>query len=176
MWNIIGVIGLFGFLVFATYAFVVSTFLKRKSGLHVFGAGICLILFVSSTLLIPGEEEIVEEIASPTKIYQRGIEHEKKGAFKRARVDYQATLRIDPSNEGAIEKLQLLERREIALAFFQAAKRACRKKDYATALVKLKTAKEVAPPPGTLKDSFNLQSKIKKELRTVKQIVSKNSK
>lgn len=176
MWNVMGVIGLFGFLIFATYAFVVSTFLERKSGLHVFGASICLILFVTSTLLFPREKEIAEEIANPTKIYQRGIEHEKRGAFKKARVDYQTILRIDSFNGRAIEKLQLLERREIALAFLQVAKRACRKKNYAKALVKLKAAKKIAPPHGTLKDSSDLQSKIKKELSAVKQVVSKNSK
>jgi len=175
LWNIIGVISLFGFLIFTVYTFIASTLFKRRSGLHVFGAGLCLILFITSTLLFPGEEEIAEEIANPVKIYQRGIENEKRGAFARAKTDYQIVLRLDPQNEKAVRKLELLDRREIALTFLQVAKKLRRKRKFATALVKLKVAEKIAPPPGTLEDSSNLRNKIKKELSIVKQLIAESS-
>lgn len=175
LWNIIGVIVLFGFLIFAIYSFIASTLLKKRSGLHVFGASVCLILFITSTLLFPGEEEIAEEIANPIKIYQRGIENEKRGALERAKKDYQIVLRLDPQNEEAVEKLQLLERREIALTFLQVAKRLRRRRRLVTALIKLKVAEKMAPPSGALEDSFNLRNKIKKELNMVKQLIPESS-
>jgi len=175
LWNVIGVIGLFGFLGVAIYIFIISTFLKRKSGPYIFGACLCLILFVTSTLLFPGEEEIAEEIANPVKIYQRGIENEKKGAFERAKIDYEMVLRLDPQNEKAADKLQLLDRREIALTFLQVAKRLRRKEKYAPALVKLKAAEKIVPPPGTLGDSAELKDRIKKELEIVKQLLAESS-
>lgn len=174
-WNIIGVIVLFGFLIFAIYSFIASTLLKKRSGLHVFGASVCLILFITSTLLFPGEEEIAEEIANPAKVYQRGIENEKRGALERAKKDYQIVLRLDPRNEEAVEKLQLLERREIALTFLQVAKRLRRRRKLVTALIKLKVAEKMAPPPGALEDSFSLRNKIKKELNMVKQLIAESS-
>ncbi len=176
LWNITGIIGLFGFLIFAAYAFITSTFLNRRSGLHVFGASVCLTLFITSTFLFPGEEEIAEEIANPARVYQRGIENEKRGALERARKDYQIVLRLDPQNEEAVEKLQLLERKEIALTFLQVAKRLRRQRKFTSALVKLKAAEKIAPAPGTLEDSFNLGNKIKKELNTVRQLIVESSK
>jgi len=158
-WNIAGLIGLFGFVVFAIYFFIVSTFRC------VFGASFCLILFIVSTSLFPGEEEIVEEIADSIKIYQRGIENEERGAFKRAKVDYKIVLHFDPQDKEAIEKLELLERREIALTFLEVAKKLRRKRKFAVALVKLKVAEEIAPLAGTLEDSSELRDRIKKELK-----------
>lgn len=175
-WNIAGVTGLFCFLFFVIYAFVTSVFLKRKPKLHVLGAGLCLILFITSTLLFPGEEEIVEEIADPVKIYRRGVENEKKGVFERAKKDYEIVLRLDPQNEKAAEKLQFLERREIALTFLQVAKRLCRRGELVTALVKLKTAEKITPPLGTLEGNSNLQNKIKRELQIVKQLITERTK
>ncbi|HHF99029.1 MAG TPA: hypothetical protein ENL39_06050 [Candidatus Aerophobetes bacterium] len=175
-WNITGMVGLFGFLAFAIWAFVFTTFLKRRSGWYVFGACFFLILFVTGTLLFPGEEEIAEEIANPVKIYQRGIENEKKGAFERARKDYEIVLELEPGNERAVEKLQLIERREIALTFLKVAKGLCRKKKFAFALVKLKAAEKIAPPPGTLEDSSKLQKKIEKEIEFVKKFLSSQKK
>lgn len=175
-WNIAGVTGLFGFLILTIYTFIASTLLKKRAGLHVFGAGLCLILFVTSILLFPGEREIAEEMADPVKIYQRGIENEKRGAFGRAKTDYQIVLRLDPQNKEAVRKLELLDRREIALTFFQVAKKLRRKRKFATALVKLKVAEKIAPLPGTLKDSSNLRDKIKKEMDIVKQLIAESSK
>ena len=127
-WNIAGLIGLFGFVIFTIYFFIASTFLKKRARWHLFGAGLCLILFIVSTSFFPGEEEIAEEIANSIKIYQRGIENEERGAFKRAKVDYEIVLRFDSQNKEAIEKLELLERRGIALTFLQVAKKLRREK------------------------------------------------
>ncbi|MCD6472753.1 hypothetical protein J7K55_06485 [Candidatus Aerophobetes bacterium] len=175
-WNIIGIVGFFGFLTFAVYTFINSVLLKRRSGLHVFVAGLCLILFVTSTSLFPGEEEIAEEIANPVKIYQRGIENEKRRAFERAKKDYQIVLRLNPQNEEAVEKLELLDRREIALTFLQVAKKLYRKRKFAAALAKLKVAEKIAPSPGTLEDSSNLRNKIKTELSILQQLIVEGSK
>ncbi len=174
-WNIIGIVSFFGFLLFTSCAFIINTFLKRRSGWYLFGACVCLVFFVTSTLLFPGEEEIAEEIANPVKIYQRGIENEKKGAFERARKDYEIVLELEPENEKAVEKLQLLERREIALTFLRVAKKLCRKKKFALALVKLKAAEKIAPPPGTLEDSLQLKERIKREMELVRKFLFANN-
>jgi len=170
-WNVIGIVGLFGFLFFAIYVFILNIFLKKKSKLYILGACLCLILFVISTLLFPGEEEIAEEIANPVKIYKRGIENERKGVFERAKKDYEIVLQLDPQNKEAIEKLQLIDRREIALTFLKVARKLCRKKKFAKALVKLEVAEKIAPPPGTLEDSAELKSKIEKEIKIVKRLI-----
>lgn len=54
------------------------------------------------------------------------------------------------------------------MTFLQVARRLGRKGKFATALVKLKAAEEIAPPPGTLEDSSELKDRIKKELEIVK--------
>ncbi|MFQ6066778.1 MAG: hypothetical protein ACE5K3_05840 [bacterium] len=174
-WNIAGLIGLFGFVIFVVYSFIANTFLKKRVGWPVFGAGLCLTLFITSTSLFPGEEEIAEEIANSVKIYQRGLQNEKRGAFKRAKVDYEIVLRLNPQNKEAVEKLQLLDRREITLTFLEVAKKLRRKREFATALVKLKIAEETAPPPGTLEGGSKLKNKIKKEISIVKQLISETS-
>ena len=171
IWNITGIVGLFSFIGFAACILITGTFLGMKTGIYVIGAIFSLIIFITSTLLFPGEEEIAEEIANPLKIYQRGIENEKRGAFQRAKKDYQIVLRLDPQNKKAMDKLQLLERREIAMTFLRVAKKLMRKKKYSLAIVKLTVAKKISPPPGTLEDSNTLRNKIERELKMAKQYI-----
>lgn len=175
-WNITGLSGLFGFTILAIYSFIASTFLKKRVRWYALGAILCLIFLITNTFIFPGEEEIAEELVNPIKIYQRGVKNEKEGAFERAKIDYEIVLRLNPQNKKAIEKLQLLDRREIVLTFLKVAKKLRRRRKFAVALVKLKVAEEIAPPPGTLKNSFELKNKIKKELSIVKQLITETAK
>lgn len=168
----VGLAGLFGFFFFVVYTFIAGTWAKRRSGKYILGAALCLLAFTMSTLLFPGEEEIVEEIAEPARIYQRGIENEKKGLFDKARKDYKIAFVLDPQNRKVIERLQLMERRDIAATFLQVAKRLRRRRQLGWSLVKLKVAKEIAPPTGTLEDSFSLRDRIEKEIRIVNQLMA----
>jgi len=172
LWNIIGLVGFFGFIVLAILSAVIALALKKKPDLYVIGAGIFLLLFAGSTILFPGEEEIAEEIGIPQKIYSRGLENERAGAFDRAKKDYKVVLQIDPENEKAVKRLELIGRREIALTFLERGKRLMRKGKFAQALVKLEMAKSIAPNLNTLKEDPSLKEKIKLQIKRAQELIS----
>ncbi|MBC7190555.1 hypothetical protein H5U35_10235 [Candidatus Aerophobetes bacterium] len=63
-----------------------DSFLKKKSEWYLPGVSLFLILFITGALPFPGEKESAEKIASPFKIYQRGMENknmkDKQGGSK----------------------------------------------------------------------------------------------
>jgi len=172
LWNIIGLVGFFGFIILAIFSAVIALTAKKKPDFYIISAGVLLLLFVGSILFFPGEEEIAEAIGNPQKIYSRGLENEKAGAFDRAEKDYEIVLQIDPKNEKAINRLELIGRREIALTFLERGKRLMIKGKFAQALVKLKMAESIAPEIDALNENSPLKEKIKLQIKRAQEFVS----
>jgi len=172
LWNILGLIGLFGFIVLATFSAVISLTVKKKPDLYVISAGIFLLIFVGSTISFPGEEEIAEEIGVPQEIYSLGLESEKAGTFDRAKKYYEIVLRIDPENEKAMKRLELIGRREIVLTFLERGKRLMMKGKFVQALIRLKMAESIASGLDALKESPPLKDKIKLQIKRAQEFIS----
>ncbi len=172
LWNILGLISLFGFVVLAIFSVVIPLTVQKKPDFYVIGAGIFLLIFIGSTVFFPGEKKIAKEVGVPQKIYSLGLESEKNGTFDRAKKYYEIVLGIDPENEKAAKRLELIGRREIVLTFLERGKKLMLRGKFVQALVKLKMAESIASGLDVLKDAPPLKDKIKQQIKRTQESMS----
>jgi len=151
--NVIGLLGLSGVICFSILLLI--SFLSNKKTLFlIFALFFSFSLFALGTLMVPGENKILEKVPSKEAILQRARENESQGFLQKAEKDYQKLLELAPLDSDAQEGLGRIKREEFARNLFREGRKCIRKEVYGKALSNF-----------LLAQSLTSNSELKKEIK-----------
>ena len=131
--NIIGLAGFFG-MIAVSILFLINFLSQKKVFFLIFLLFFSFALFAIGTLMVPGEDEILEEKPVREVMLARAEEHIDAGLLQKAEIDYKKILELFPFDTEAERGLGRVESEKFANNLFWKGRKYMRKGMYGLAL------------------------------------------